>query len=349
MRERLEELRRHGLAAVEGASDEDALRAQEIQLLGRNGALTVLLRELGSVPAEQRPQLGAAANQIKDALAAAIGARREALRQASLQRELSGAGFDASLPGPPLPSGGLHPLTRVSRELEDLFTSMGYRVLDGPEVETEEHNFDALNIPQDHPARDAFDTIWVTPPGSGAARGGAVCLRTHTSPVQVRALRRFGAPLRAIAPGRVFRQETQDASHDHTFHQMEGLVVDRGVGVAHMLHAMHALLEGLFGRQLETRLRPGYFPFVEPGFELDARCPFCSGGCRVCKQSTWVELMPGGLVHPNVLRACNVDPEVYSGFAFGLGLSRIAMLRYGIDDIRWMLSGDLRFLSQFPA
>lgn len=345
----LEELRRQGLAAVAATSTEDALRALEVRYLGRNGLLTTLLRGLGDLPAVERPAAGRVANEVKEALSAAIGARRASLRQAALEAELRGEGFDATLPGPPLPGGRLHPLTRVSRELEDLFTSMGYRILDGPEVETEEHNFDALNIPLDHPARDAFDTLWVVPPGPGVARGEAVCLRTHTSPVQVRALRRLGAPLRAVVPGRVFRQETQDASHEHTFHQMEGLVVDRGVGVAHMLHAMHALLSGLFGRPLETRLRPGYFPFVEPGFELDARCPFCSGGCRVCKQSTWIELMPGGLVHPNVLRACSLDPQEFSGFAFGLGLSRIVMLRYGIDDIRWLMSGDLRFLRQFPA
>jgi phenylalanyl-tRNA synthetase alpha chain len=233
----------------------------------------------------------------------------------------------------------------VARQLEDIVLSMGFFVADGPEVETEECNFDALNIPADHPARDAQDTIWI----EDAPGRPRLCLRTHTSPVQVRALREFGPPLRVVAPGRVFRQEAQDATHEHTFHQMEGLVVDRGVGVPHMLHAMHTLIAGVFGRPLETRLRPGFFPFVEPGFELDARCPFCATGCRVCKQSRWIELMPGGLVHPQVLRACGVDPEVYSGYAFGLGLSRIAMLRWGIDDVRWMMSGDLRFLEQFPA
>ncbi|MBC8368959.1 MAG: phenylalanine--tRNA ligase subunit alpha, partial [Planctomycetes bacterium] len=175
------------------------------------------------------------------------------------------------------------------------------------------------------------------------------CLRTHTSPVQVRALRELGAPLRVVAPGRVFRQEAQDATHEHTFHQFEGLVVGEGIGVPHMLHAMNSMLEGVFGRKLETRLRPGFFPFVEPGFELDARCPFCKSGCKVCKGSTWIELMPGGLVHPNVLDAAGVDSAKYSGFAFGLGLSRMAMLRYTINDIRYMCSGDLRFLQQFTA
>ncbi|RMH05390.1 MAG: phenylalanine--tRNA ligase subunit alpha [Planctomycetota bacterium] len=342
MRDQLERLRREGLAALAGAEDEAALRREEVRLLGRQGELTALLKQVGALPAAERPEAGRLANAVKAELAAALDERRRALAAARLERDLSGAGFDPTLPGPPPPAGTLHPITRVQRRLEDLFTAMGFVVADGPEVELEENNFDALNIPADHPAREAQDTIWVR-----SERG--VCMRTHTSPVQVRALRRFGVPLRVVAPGRVFRQETQDASHDHTFHQMEGLVVDRGVGVGHMLHAMNTLLAGVFGRDLETRLRPGFFPFVEPGFELDARCPFCSDGCRVCKGSTWVELMPGGLVHPNVLRACGVDPEEYSGYAFGLGLSRLAMLCYGIDDIRWLLGGDLRFLEQFPA
>ena len=346
MRDRLEQLRQDGLAAVNAAGAEEELRAAEIRLVGRNGELTALLKQVGTLSPEERPVAGKLANEVKQALQSAIDERRQGLRQAALDRELSGAGFDASLPGPSLPGGGLHPITRIARELEDLFSSMGFLVVDGPEVEAEANNFDALNIPADHPARESQDTIWVHPPDPERP-GEGVCLRTHTSPVQVRALRRFGAPIRVVAPGRVFRQETLDATHEHTFHQMEGLVVDKGVGVAHMLHAMNSLLEGIFGRHLETRLRPGFFPFVEPGFELDARCPFCKSGCGVCKQSTWIELMPSGLVHPNVLRACDVDPDEFTGYAFGLGLSRIVMLRYGIDDIRWMMSGDLRFLEQF--
>jgi len=342
MRDRLEQLRQEGLAALTAASDEAAVRDLEVRLLGRNGELTALLKTVGALPPEERPAAGQLSNQVKQALAEGISLRRQELEQARLEQELSGAGFDSTLPGPPALAGRLHPIGQVQRRLEDLFRSMGFVVVDGPEVELEANNFDALNIPKDHPARESQDTIWVE-----GEQG--VCMRTHTSPVQVRALRRFGAPLRVVAPGRVFRQETQDATHDHTFHQMEGLVVDKGVGVGHMLHAMNTMLEGVFGRELETRLRPGFFPFVEPGFELDARCPFCEGGCKVCKGSTWIELMPGGLVHPNVLRACDVDPDEYSGYAFGLGLSRLAMLCYGIDDIRWILGGDLRFLEQFPA
>jgi len=345
MRDRLEALRRDGLAAVSESQDLDTLHGVESRLLGRGGALTAELKGLGKLSPDERPVVGKLANEIKQALQSALDERRAAIEALELASDLAGEGLDPTLPGAPAPQGGVHPVLAISRELEDLFSSMGYVVWDGPEIESEAHNFDDLNIPADHPAREGHDTIWM----DVEAGSGRRCLRTHTSPVQVRALKEFGAPLRVIAPGRVFRQEAQDATHDHTFHQMEGLVVDKGVGVPHMLHAMNSLLEGVFGRKLETRLRPGFFPFVEPGFELDARCPFCKAGCKVCKGSTWIELMPGGLVHPNVLRAAGIDPNEYSGFAFGLGLSRIAMLRYGIDDIRWMMSGDLRFLEQFQA
>lgn len=349
MRERLEELRGEGLAAVESASTEADLREIEVGLLGRKGGITAALKTLGKLPPEERPLMGQLANEVKAAIQSALDAKRETMGQAALAAELSGAGFDPTLPGPGLPGGGQHPINAITRELEDLFLSMGFRIADGPEVELEENNFDALNIPSDHPARESHDTIWITPESQRQGDGSGVVLRTHTSPVQVRALRQYGAPLRVVAPGRVFRQETLDATHEHTFHQMEGLVVDKGVGVGHMLHAMNTLIEGVMGRKLETRLRPGFFPFVEPGFELDARCPFCKAGCSVCKGSRWIELMPGGLVHPHVLESAGVDPNEYSGYAFGLGLSRIVMLRYGIDDIRWFMSGSLDFLRQFPA
>jgi len=244
-----------------------------------------------------------------------------------------------TLPAPGLRPGSLHPLTHVERELEQLFTSFGFAVVDGPEVETEWHNFDALNIPQTHPARDAQDTFWLA---------DGHLLRTHTSPVQVRAMERFGAPLRMIAPGRVFRNEEVDASHEHTFYQLEGMMIDRDVSVAHMLYFMKSLLSAIFHRDVTVRLRPGFFPFVEPGFELDIQCLLCGGtGCPVCKQSGWVELLPCGLVHPNVLRSGGIDPEEWNGFAFGLGLTRLVMMRYAIDDIRHLASGDLRFLEQF--
>ncbi|MBW2420461.1 MAG: phenylalanine--tRNA ligase subunit alpha, partial [Deltaproteobacteria bacterium] len=211
---------------------------------------------------------------------------------------------------------------------------------DGPEVELDHYNFEALNIGRDHPARDSQDTFYCD-------EEGRLVLRTHTSPVQVRAMERLDPPFRVVAPGKVFRQETTDASHDHTFHQMEGMVVGKDISVGNLIGAMKTLLRGIFGKDLDVRLRPGHFPFVEPGFELDARCPFCSEGCSVCGRTTWIELLPCGLVHPNVLRAGGIDPEEWSGFAFGLGLSRLVMLRYGIDDVRHLLGGDLRFLEQF--
>jgi phenylalanyl-tRNA synthetase alpha chain len=235
--------------------------------------------------------------------------------------------------------GSIHPITQIQTEIEQLFVSLGFTVLDGPEVETEYNNFDALNIPPDHPARDMQDTFWLS---------DGHLLRTHTSPVQIRGMKTLGPPLRMIAPGRVFRNEEVDASHEHTFYQLEGMMIDRDVSVGNLIYFMKTLLSAVFGREVTVRLRPGYFPFVEPGFELDIQCLICGGpGCPVCKQSGWVELLPCGLVHPNVLKMAGIDSEVWSGFAFGLGLTRLVMMRYGIDDIRWLQSGDLRFARQF--
>jgi phenylalanyl-tRNA synthetase alpha chain len=300
----------------------------------------IVLGAIGKFPAEKRREIGALSNAWKQRALAELERIRIADEDALAQAERSSAGFDATLPAVRAERGSLHPITQLTRELTDLFHAMGFLVLDGPEVETDLHNFEALNIPKDHPARDMQDTFRCDPEGK-------LVLRTHTSAVQVRAMRRLKPPFRAIVPGKVFRQETTDASHEHTFHQMEGLVIDKHISVAHLISTMKVLLRGVFGREIEVRLRPGYFPFVEPGFELDARCPFCKAGCRVCKQSTWIELLPCGMVHPNVLRASDIDPEVWGGFAFGLGLSRLVMLRFQIDDVRRLLAGDLRFLEQF--
>jgi phenylalanyl-tRNA synthetase alpha chain len=328
------------LEHIRGARGADELRALERDLLGKAGPVGQVLASIPSLPPGERKAAGQKANDLKRALEEALAMRRAELEHAALDAERSGAGFDPTLPPAPLERGGLHPITQVVRELEDLFTSMGYAVLDGPEVELDWYNFEALNIPPDHPARDAQDTFYCD-------AAGKLLLRTHTSPVQVRAMERMKPPFRAIVPGKVFRNEAVDASHEHTFHQMEGLVVGKDVSVGHLIGAMKTLLRGIFGRDIEVRLRPGYFPFVEPGFELDARCPFCTDGCSVCKRSTWIELLPCGMVHPNVLKAGGIDPEEWTGFAFGLGLSRLVMLRYGIDDVRHLLSGDLRFLEQF--
>jgi phenylalanyl-tRNA synthetase alpha chain len=315
------------------------LEAVRIDALGRKGALAQVSKEMGKLAPEERARVGKLLNSAKQTLEQALEARVAAFDETALRARLDAEWLDLTLPAPGPRRGHLHPLTQVQRELEELFLSLGFAVLDGPEVETEYHNFDALNIPSDHPARDTQDTFWLT--------DGNV-LRTHTSPVQVRGMERLGAPLRMIAPGRVFRNESVDASHEHTFYQLEGMMVDRDVSIATMLYFMKTLLSAIFRRDVTVRLRPGYFPFVEPGFELDITCLICGGpGCPVCKQSGWVELMPCGLVHPNVLRYGGIDPDQWGGFAFGLGLTRLVMMRYGIDDIRWLQGGDLRFLEQF--
>jgi phenylalanyl-tRNA synthetase alpha chain len=336
----IDSTRSQALGEIEACSDAAELERIERKYLGKSGALAAWLTRIPSLPAAERPQFGQAVNRLKKELTELVAARATALEKAAAERDDSAGTFDPTLPPAKLERGTLHPLTVLTREIEDLFVSMGYQVADGPEIETDWNNFQALNIPPDHPARDSQDTFYL----KGAGR---LVLRTHTSPVQIRSLGRLSPPLRVIAPGKVFRHEATDASHEHTFHQLEGLVVDKHVSVAHLIHSMKTLLRGIFRRDLEIRLRPGFFPFVEPGFELDARCPFCENGCSVCKQTRWVELLPCGLVHPNVLSACGVDPEQWSGFAFGLGLSRLVMLRFGINDVRLLLGGDLRFLEQF--
>lgn len=342
----MQDQRSEWFTAISAAADEAALAQVESRLLGKTGELQALLRSVSQLPKEERPAQGKALNELKQRVEQALEERRQTLSQSALQKELLATGFDPSQPGPARRLGSLHPITIVQNELVDLFTSMGFSWQDGPEVETEHFNFDALNIPGDHPARESQDTFWLDDKN---------LLRTHTSPVQVRTMRRFAKdfepPLKVIVPGRCFRAETVDKSHEHTFYQMEGLVVDKDVSVANLIHTMKTCLRVVLGRDdLKVRLRPGFFPFVEPGFELDVNCPFCHGkGCSVCKQSGWIEILPCGLVHPNVLKMGGIDPETYTGFAFGMGLQRVVMLRYGIDDIRLFMGGDLRFLRQFPT
>ena len=339
LEDQITQLQTAALARIEDAKSTEALEAVRVDVLGRKGTLGQFSKEFGKLAPQERAAAGKALNAAKEALESALEARKHSFDTEALNARLGSEWIDLTLPAPGPRPGSLHPVTQVQMELEDLFTSLGFAVLDGPEVETEYHNFDALNIPASHPARDMQDTFWLT---------DGNLLRTHTSPVQVRGMERLGPPLRMIAPGRVFRNEEVDASHEHTFYQVEGMMVDRNVSVAHMLYFMKTLLSAIFRREVTIRLRPGYFPFVEPGFELDIQCLICGGpGCAVCKQSGWVELMPCGLVHPNVLRMSGIDPDEWGGFAFGLGLTRLAMMRYGIDDIRLFESGDLRFLRQF--
>lgn len=336
---RLEELRRSTLAAFASAVSLEELEKARVEALGRKGTLAQISKEFGKIAPEERAQLGKLLNSVKQDLESEYESKKQRFEQAELAERLAGEWIDVTLPAPGVRPGSLHPVTQLQNEIEDLFTSLGFAVLRGPEVESEQHNFDALNIPSTHPARDMQDTFWLS---------NGHLLRTHTSPVQVRGMRAFKPPLRMIAPGRVFRNEEVDASHEHTFYQVEGMMVDRDVSVANLIYFMKTMLGGIFKRDVTVRLRPGYFPFVEPGFELDILCLICNGaGCPVCKHSGWVELCPCGLVHPKVLAMSDIDPEEWGGFAFGLGLTRLAMMRYGIDDIRLLQGGDLRFLSQF--
>ena len=335
----LEELRRATLAAFASAASGQELEEARVEALGRKGTLAQISKEFGKLAPQDRARFGKLLNSVKQDLETEYEKKNRWFEEVQLTERLANEWIDVTLPAPGVRPGSLHPITQLQDEIEDLFTSLGFAVLDGPEVETEEHNFDALNIPPTHPARDMQDTFWLS---------NGHLLRTHTSPVQVRGMRKLGPPLRMIAPGRVFRNEEVDASHEHTFYQLEGMMVDRNVSVANLIYFMKTLLSSIFKRDVSVRLRPGYFPFVEPGFELDIQCLICGGtGCPVCKQSGWVELLPCGLVHPNVLRVSGIDPDEWGGFAFGLGLTRLAMMRYGIDDIRQLQGGDLRFLNQF--
>ncbi|MEO8595486.1 MAG: phenylalanine--tRNA ligase subunit alpha [Candidatus Solibacter sp.] len=337
--ESIQELAARSLARIAAADTAEALEAVRVDAVGRKGALAEISKGMGKLSPEERKRIGQVLNAAKQQLEGALDARKQEFDEAALRARLDAEWVDLTLPAPGVGRGHLHPITRIQRELEELFISLGFTVLDGPEVETEYYNFDALNIPPDHPARDMQDTFWLD---------GGNLLRTHTSPVQVRGMERLGPPLRMIAPGRVFRNESVDASHEHTFYQLEGMMIDRDVSVAHLLYFMKTLLTEIFKKPVTVRLRPGYFPFVEPGFELDIQCLICGGpGCPVCKHSGWVELLPCGLVNPNVLRTSGIDPDEWGGFAFGLGLTRLVMMRYGIDDIRHLQGGDLRFLEQF--
>jgi phenylalanyl-tRNA synthetase alpha chain len=327
------------LEKIRSAATLEQLEAVRVEVLGRKGSLANLSKEMGKLAPEERARVGKELNAAKQELEAAFDASKAGFDTAALNARLDAEWLDLTLPAAGVKRGSLHPVTQIQQEIEDLFRSLGFTVLDGPEVETEYYNFDALNIPADHPARDMQDTFWLD---------GGNLLRTHTSPVQIRGMEKLGPPLRMIAPGRVFRNEAVDASHEHTFYQLEGMMIDRNVSVGNLIYFMKTLLTAVFRREVTVRLRPGFFPFVEPGFELDIQCLICGGpGCPVCKHSGWVELLPCGLVNPNVLRMSGIDPDEWGGFAFGLGLTRLVMMRYAIDDIRQLQGGDLRFLNQF--
>lgn len=335
----LESLKQQAFKAVSEAGDLAALDAVRVRYLGKKGEITALLKTLGSLPAEVRREQGQAINRLKASVQEAIEARRGELESVELEGRLARESVDVTLPGRGQSPGGLHPVTRLMDRVEQLFAGMGFQLASGPEIEDSFHNFDALNIPPNHPSRAEMDTFYL--------KDHDLLLRTHTSPVQIRALLEQGAPIRLIAPGRTFRHD-YDVTHTPMFHQVEGLLVDEGVSMAHLRGILTTFLRNFFERELGVRFRPSYFPFVEPGAEVDIECLFCEGGgCRVCKHTGWLEILGCGMVHPNVLRACEVDSERFTGWAFGMGVERLGMLRYGINDIRLNYDNDLRFLEQF--
>ncbi len=343
-------LRDRALAAVDEAADPDALDEVGSAFLGRKGELRALLGGIGSLPAEDRPRVGALANPIREELQAAIEARRERLGAIDTEVRLASERTDVTLPGRPLPRGSLHPIPETYREIARVFGRFGFVTYESPEVETDELNFQLLNIPADHPARDLWDTIYVRPPDGGDTSGeaGRLLLRTHTSPGQIRAMREMEPPIRVLLPGRCYRYEAVDAGHGFEFFQVEGLMVDEGTTLATLRGLLDETAHALFGSERATRFRPGYYPFTEPSVAFDIRCIVCEGtGCSACQRTGWMTILGAGMVHPVVLRNGGLDPERYQGFAFGMGLDRIAMLRLGIPDLRAFLANDLRFLDRF--
>jgi phenylalanyl-tRNA synthetase alpha chain len=338
MTERLESLRVMALAALAQAESAPALQEVKARYLGRKGAISGILREIGALPAEERARVGQVANRIKEELETAIAARTEALAREKESQELGSQAVDPTLPGRRVKLGHRHPITQVLREIEETFVEMGFEIADGPEVELDYYNFEALNIPRDHPARDMQDTFYID---------DDVVLRTHTSPVQIRYMEKHVPPLRIICPGKVYRCDS-DATHSPMFFQVEGLMVDERVSFADLKGVLEVFTRRLFGPTQAVQLRPTYFPFVEPGAEVHGRCIVCGGGgCRICKGTGWLELLGAGMVHPEVFRYAGYEPYRYTGFAFGMGVDRVAMLKYGIKDIRLLFENDLRFLNQF--
>ncbi|MGH2580190.1 MAG: phenylalanine--tRNA ligase subunit alpha [Actinomycetota bacterium] len=337
----LEEERRRGLSMIARADSSESLEAAKVTVLGRKSPFSQVQRSLGSFGPEDRKSLGMAANELRDALQAALDERRRVLAGAEEARLLEGERIDVTLPGRRLRTGSLHPLTIVEDEMVGIFTRMGYRVEEGPEIEDEWHNFEALNIPPDHPARTLKDSLYVDIPG--------LLLRTETSAVQIRTMESQDPPVYIVAPGRTYRREAVNATHLSVFHQVEGLAVDEGISFADLKGTLETFARALFGSDRRIRMNPDYFPFVEPGCQVAVSCFKCDGaGCAVCGNG-WIELLGAGMVHPTVLENCRIDPERYTGFAFGIGIERVAMVRYGVSDMRLFVEGDVRFLQQFQG
>ncbi|MBO7520451.1 MAG: phenylalanine--tRNA ligase subunit alpha [Clostridia bacterium] len=339
MKEKLEAIRRTAEEAVKSALDEKQIEEIRVKYLGKKGELTALLKLMGGLSPEERPKMGQLVNDAKNIVESAITERKGRLKEAAQELKLKAETIDITLPEKPVETGGLHPLSIVTNDLIDIFQSMGFDVLDGPEVETDHYNFECLNVPADHPARDMQDTFYLA---------DKILLRTQTSAAQIRTMENRKPPIRIICPGRVFRSDDVDATHSPVFHQLEGLVVDKGVTMCDLMGVLEQFAHEIYGEDVKVRFRPSFFPFTEPSVEVDISCTECGGkGCRVCKGEGWIEILGAGMVHPNVLRSCGIDPDVYSGFAFGLGIDRITTTRYKISDIRLLFENDKRFLEQF--
>lgn len=339
MIEKLEALRAQAAAELSKLQTAQELETLRVKLLGKKGALTELLRGMGALPAEERPKMGQRVNELRQHIETALAERETALKQAFKEKRLREETLDVTLPGKAGKSGALHPLTLVMNDLIDIFVSMGFDVVDGPEIETDHYIFEALNVPKDHPARDMQDTFYITE---------ELLLRTQTSSAQVRTMESRKPPIRIVCPGRVYRADEVDATHSPVFHQMEGLVVDKGITMCDLKGVLEQFAHEIYGPDTKVKFRPSFFPFTEPSVEVDVSCSACGGkGCRVCKGGGWIEILGAGMVHPNVLRGCGIDPDVYSGFAFGVGLDRLATTRYKISDIRLLFENDVRFLEQF--
>lgn len=348
----LEKVKQDFLGKLSALNKEADILNLKSEYVGKTGVVSEMLKSLKDMNPEERKAFGPKANELKDFINDQAGLQLSKIEVEEINKKLAADRIDISLTDniqvKTIKSGGFHPRTIIQQEIEDIFLSMGFDVLDGPHIEDEFHNFEALNIPADHPARDMQDTFWFHDPHNTPEGTKKFLLRTHTSNIQVRGMLSRKPPFRFIAPGVVFRSERTDASHEMVFTQLEGMMVGKDISVANLIYFMKTILREIFKKDVEVRLRPGFFPFVEPGFELDISCLICGGkGCSVCKQIGWVELLPCGMIHPNVLKAGGIDPNEYNGFAFGLGLDRLVMMRYGIDDIRHLQSGDLRFNSQF--
>ncbi len=337
MKEKLQSIKAAALTAIN--ADSCDLEQIRIQYLGKKGELTQVLRGMGALSAEERPVVGQIANEVRAEIENAIKQKAEAQKNEELIRRLASEKIDVTMPSRALAQGKLHPLTQVQRTIEDIFIGMGFSIAEGPEVEYDYYNFQALNIPENHPARDTQDTFYIT---------DNILLRSQTSPVQVRTMEKQKPPIRVISPGRVYRSDAVDATHSPLFHQVEGLVVDKGITMGDLKGMLETFAKTLFGNDTRLRFRPHHFPFTEPSAEVDVSCFVCGGkGCRVCKNEGWIEILGSGMVHPFVLSNCGIDPEEYSGFAFGMGVERIAMKYYGIDDMRLLYENDTRFLEQF--